>query len=309
MLIEQITTDAFRDRAEWLSRNHPRFIIAYDFLQNEYLRWIHSSGVLDDPELLRLIPPFPPEALRSITGPVELPLFLYHGLNQLGQIMTMFEVHRKTDSPHPRILDFGVGSGRLARFFAHRPDLWELHGCDVNPETATWCKTNIPGEFVCNGPLPPLSYESEFFDLIYAFSVFSHLPLESTKAWLNELTRLLKPSGALVISTHGYAALDIIEGSTVHQGMFLTTSKDVRDWRNIIRDTGFHYNSLPKSVTDMAMTGSDYGNSFISSEFLPSLAPEGFQIAEHVRGFWGWQDFSAITRIEKHTEWERPFNR
>jgi hypothetical protein len=62
---------------------------------------------------MTLIPPFPPETLRSITGPVELPLFLYHGLNQLRQIMTMFEVHRKTDSPHPRILDFGVGSNRL----------------------------------------------------------------------------------------------------------------------------------------------------------------------------------------------------
>jgi Methylase of polypeptide chain release factors len=297
MLIEQITTEAFRDRAEWLRRNDPRFIIAYDFLQNEYLRWMHSYGVLEDPELLKLIPPFPPEALRSITGPVELPLFLYHGLNQLRQIMAMFETHRKSDPPRPRILDFGVGSGRLARFLAHRPDIWELHGSDVNPEMGNWCQVNLPGQFRRNEPLPPLSFESEHFDLIYALSVFSHLPLTATKAWLNELARLLKPGGVLVITTHGYTALDIIEGSTAHQEMFLTTPEGVRDWRNIMRHSGFHYNRYAQPLTDMAATGSDYGNSFISAEFLPSLAPEGFQIAEHVRGFWGWQDFSAITRI------------
>jgi hypothetical protein len=111
------------------------------------------------------------------------------------------------------------------------------------------------------------------------------------------LARLLKPGGALVITTHGYTALDIIEGSTVHQELFSTTPEGVRDWRNIIRDTGFHYDRYAQPLTDMAAAGSDYGNSFISSEFLPSLAPEGFQVAEHVRGFWGWQDFSAFTRI------------
>ena len=50
---------------------------------------------------------------------------------------------------------------------------------------------------------PPLHCADEQFDLIYAFSVFTHLGVVQQRAWLVELRRILCPRGFLVLSTHG----------------------------------------------------------------------------------------------------------
>ena len=41
------------------------------------------------------------------------------------------------------------------------------------------------------------------FDLIYAISVFTHLSAEYQFLWLNELRRILKRNGILILTLHG----------------------------------------------------------------------------------------------------------
>jgi predicted SAM-dependent methyltransferase len=48
-----------------------------------------------------------------------------------------------------------------------------------------------------------LEYESDFFDVIYATSVFTHLSEEMHFAWIEELLRILKKQGIILITTHG----------------------------------------------------------------------------------------------------------
>ena len=48
---------------------------------------------------------------------------------------------------------------------------------------------------------PPLVYPGEAFDLVYAFSVFTHLPESIQFSWMRELSRVLKAGGYLAIST------------------------------------------------------------------------------------------------------------
>jgi 2-polyprenyl-3-methyl-5-hydroxy-6-metoxy-1,4-benzoquinol methylase len=48
---------------------------------------------------------------------------------------------------------------------------------------------------------PPLAYPGHAFDLVYAFSVFTHLPESLQFSWMGELSRVLRPAGYLVIST------------------------------------------------------------------------------------------------------------
>jgi SAM-dependent methyltransferase len=45
--------------------------------------------------------------------------------------------------------------------------------------------------------------ESEGFDFIYAISVFTHIDEEMQNAWIQELHRVLKPKGILLISVLG----------------------------------------------------------------------------------------------------------
>ncbi len=48
-----------------------------------------------------------------------------------------------------------------------------------------------------------LDWPDRSFDLVYSLSVFTHLTESVGLAWIEELTRVLKPGGHLVITTHG----------------------------------------------------------------------------------------------------------
>ena len=105
------------------------------------------------------------------------------------------------------ILDFGCGCGRVIRHVYGLTGA-RCYGTDYNPELAGWCEQNLPfGQFDVNGVSPPLPYEREQFDVIYALSVFTHLPEELQVAWMSELARALKPGGHLLLTTHGESFL------------------------------------------------------------------------------------------------------
>lgn len=99
------------------------------------------------------------------------------------------------------ILDFGCGCGRTIRHFQTLKET-SLYGTDYNPKLIDWCGRNLPfARFRLNQLHPPLVYPDETFDLVYAFSVFTHLPETLQFSWMKELSRVLSPAGYLVIST------------------------------------------------------------------------------------------------------------
>ena len=55
---------------------------------------------------------------------------------------------------------------------------------------------------------PPLAYCAGQFDFIYSLSVFTHMPETMQYAWVNELRRVLKPGGYLLVTTHGERYLE-----------------------------------------------------------------------------------------------------
>ena len=96
-------------------------------------------------------------------------------------------------------LDFGCGSGRIAR---HLADRVELTGVDVDADAVAWCAKHLRGDFRVIDPKPPLPFPDATFDVAYAVSVFTHLDEQPQFEWLAELRRVLKPGGRLVASTH-----------------------------------------------------------------------------------------------------------
>jgi SAM-dependent methyltransferase len=78
-------------------------------------------------------------------------------------------------------------------------------GTDVNEEMATWCGKTFPDmEFHHNELRPPLKFAAESsFDLIYASSVFTHIPLETQGLWIRELHRILRPGGLAIVDVLG----------------------------------------------------------------------------------------------------------
>ena len=132
------------------------------------------------------------------------------GFKKIGKIVSI-DVYNNlknkvnVDSDELNILDFGCGCGRIILYLKHLFPEMNFYGTDIDSEAIYWCQENIKdyGDFKVNNFLPPLSYNSDFFDFVYVISVFTHLPQDMENAWLSELSRVVKPGGYLLISTHG----------------------------------------------------------------------------------------------------------
>lgn len=105
-----------------------------------------------------------------------------------------------------RILDWGCGCGRVARFLtAKYPG--KLSGIDIDRENVNWCSANLTGgEFHLCELHPPTVLPNESFDLLYGISVLTHLGEEDQFAWLTELKRIAAPGAAILLSVHGNIA-------------------------------------------------------------------------------------------------------
>jgi ubiquinone/menaquinone biosynthesis C-methylase UbiE len=98
-----------------------------------------------------------------------------------------------------RVLDFGCGCGRILRWLTSSYPTTRFHGTDVDGEAIEWCIRNLQGPaFIKSAPEPPLPFESAYFDVVYCFSVFTHLDEFMQDIWLAEIKRIVKPGGIVI---------------------------------------------------------------------------------------------------------------
>jgi len=125
------------------------------------------------------------------------------GYREAWTVLTTVEQYGAPVEAMKSVLEFGCGSGRVIRHFRYIEGL-RLAGTDANSKPIEWNRKNLSGiEFDHNELEPPLAYPDGSFDLVYALSVFTHIPLEWQRAWLDELRRVLRPGGYLLCTVHG----------------------------------------------------------------------------------------------------------
>ena len=140
--------------------------------------------------------------VRSSTGTSSLP-WLFQGGARAAESISGVLARNGSDIRNFRsILDFGCGCGRVIRHWAKQDAA--VHGCDYNRKSVEWCRRSLTfARFEVNALTPPLPYADGQFDLVYALSVFTHLPEPLHFAWMCEMKRVLKTDGFLIFSTHG----------------------------------------------------------------------------------------------------------
>lgn len=159
----------------------------------------------------------PPKLIYLVAGHRSASLFLAGGLSASKAMRTVLQRNGLRMEQFGSVLDFGCGVGRIIRHWngAQRP---VLHGTDYNAELIEWCSANLKSfAFRVNTLSGTLPYDSETFDFIYSFSVFTHLREPLQFHWLDELKRVLKPGGYIYLTTHGEHYLTGLNSSEQEQ--------------------------------------------------------------------------------------------
>lgn len=114
--------------------------------------------------------------------------------------------------PNTRIVDFGCGWGRIIRFFFKDIYPENIHGVDVDPEMISFCSDAMQvGSYGIVDSVPPTKFKDNSIDVIFAYSVFSHLAPSVAVKWVQEFSRILRPNGLILITTQARYFLDYVE--------------------------------------------------------------------------------------------------
>lgn len=164
--------------------------------------WANTQGYRDTTALQQILPRMPAEAIqarftgRSGDATIREAFLAYQLFRE------SYERYAAPLTGNEKILDFGCGWGRIIRLFlrdAEPANIWGIDCLDEAISTAT--DTNHWSQFKLVDPMPPTDFPDETFDLVYCFSVFSHLSEDAHLRWVREFQRLLRPGGIFIATT------------------------------------------------------------------------------------------------------------
>ena len=124
-------------------------------------------------------------------------------------------------------------------------------------------KINLPCKIVHSKPLPPIpNINQTKFDVIYSFSVFSHLTEEYFRSWVAYLMSLLKDDGVLIFTTRGSSFIDHIEKNSIKPALF----QNYRELRQRYSNGEFLFFS--DRGNSVELSGDFFGNAFIPRQYV-----------------------------------------
>lgn len=132
------------------------------------------------------------------------------------------------NTPHPRILDVGCGTGANLEMLA---DFGEAEGVDVSTEALDFCRTRGL-QNVRQGEAEHLPYEDRSFDLVTGLDVVEHL--DDDVAGLREMRRVLRLGGRALLFVPAFMFLWGVQDDISNHRRRYT----IADLKKVVRQAG-----------------------------------------------------------------------
>jgi ubiquinone/menaquinone biosynthesis C-methylase UbiE len=156
--------------------------------------------------------------------------------------------------PGHRVLEIGCAGGRMLRWLEDVAQRCEIWATDINGEQIVWCKQHLtpPFHFLLTGQYPCLPFGDEYFDVIYAGSLFTNMD-DLADGWMLELRRVLKPGGPIYITIHDEHTIRILGEEQRYD-----LSKTLHCRRDYFQNGDYAMFTIGRSVRALAFYDSNY---------------------------------------------------
>jgi len=169
-------------------------------------------------------------------------------------------------------LDFACGYGRFTRHLAQELAPARIWVSDIYTDAVHFQREQFGVHGVTSATTPDALSLDRRFDVIFASSLFSHLPRRTFEPWLAKLSSLLTERGVLVFTTHGVD----LSGRTGEHFLFEACSES------------------------RTLDANDYGTTFVSERFVADAirrATGGRAPWRRIaHGHLGFQDLYVVSR-------------
>jgi len=213
-----------------------------------------------------------------------VPAYICGGAHIASEVLSLCnEFLGENEKPYD-ILDFASGYGRVTRGFDK--SAFNITASDIHEDAMKYIESEIGVETYLSSTVPEKFNPDKHFDVIFAFSFFSHMPHKTFGRWLSTLYKHVKPGGLLVFTTHGRINMAQSE-IHVKKGYGFYSISEQKDLDS--GDYGITISELPY-VSKMLQK--HIGQS-------PVLFREGASIAG------GQQDLYVIKKVEYHSLYKK----
>ena len=165
-------------------------------------------------------------------------------------------------------------------------------GADQSAKHVLWCRENLspPCKFVTCTTYPHLPFEDNYFDFIFAGSVFTHVG-DLEDAWLMELRRICRPRGKLYLTVADEHTVEVVMSSP--PGHWLHDTSRRRQLLDL--ENRYHF---VDSGYEMMVTAWTPGNSqvFHSRHYIEKHWGSYFDILAIVPEAYGYQSAVVLSK-------------